>query len=221
MCHRISPLLIEELKAAVEGLRATGHARVPQRDPAQVVPDAYPGKQLPLFTIDAAGELVPTVLTWGFIAPQGAGTRLVFNTRIETALSQARSGRGMWAEAITRGRCLVPVRGFYERLSVSTSEDATKLPRGTQVRFTLPGHRHFLLAGIWQDDRFSVVTTAPNDTVARVHTRMPLVLGPGESSVWLGPDFARLADRSSIILDATPEQAASLASADNQGLSMR
>lgn len=202
MCHRISPLVIEELKAAVEGLRANGHARVPKRDPALVVPDAYPGKQMPLFTVDAAGALLPTILTWGFDAPQGSGSKLVFNTRIETALSQARSGRGLWAEPITLGRCLVPVRGFYERQTVSSSSVDIQVPRGAQVRFTLPGHQVFLLAGVWQNDRFSVVTTKPNGCVASVHSRMPLVLGPGESSVWLGPDYAQLADRSGIILDS-------------------
>lgn len=36
--------------------------------------------------------------------------------------------------------------------------------------------------------------------------RMPLVLGPGESGVWLGPDFARFADRSAIQLTAEPER---------------
>lgn len=204
MCHRISPLLIEELRAAVEGLRTTGHARVPRRDPAQVVPDAYPGKQMPLFTIDADGSLIPTMLTWGFDAPQGGKAKYVFNTRIETALAQARSGHGLWAKPITLGRCLVPVRGFYERQTVTGTVEGM-VPRGGQVRFTLPGHQVFLLAGVWENDRFSVVTTAPNASMASVHSRMPLVLGPGESSLWLGPDYARLADRSMIRLDAEPE----------------
>lgn len=52
----------------------------------------------------------------------------------------------------------------------------------------------------------SIVTTAPNASVAHVHDRMPLVLGPGESGVWLGPDFDRLADRSAIQLAAEPER---------------
>ncbi len=205
MCHRISPLLIEELRAAVEGLRATGHARVPRRDPAQVVPDVYPGRQMPLFTIDAGGELVPTMLTWGFDAPQGSASKFVFNTRIETALAQARSGRGLWAQPIALGRCLVPVRGFYERQTVTGESSGGLVPRGGQVRFTLPGHHVFLLAGVWENDRFSVVTTAPNADVAPVHSRMPLVLGPGESSIWLGPDYAQLADRSMMKLAAEPE----------------
>ena len=60
------------------------------------------------------------------------------------------------------------------------------------------------MAGICEAGRFSVVTTAPNKDVSPVHNRMPLVLGPGESSLWLGSDFARLADRSGIALDVLP-----------------
>jgi hypothetical protein len=33
------------------------------------------------------------------------------------------------------------------------------------------------------------------------------VLAPGESRMWLGPDFARLANRSTIKLVAQPEEA--------------
>lgn len=200
MCHRISPLVIAELKAALEELGESGHARVPRRDPGVVVPDVYPGRQLPLFVPNATGGLEAVELTWGFDAPPSSRSRYVFNTRIETALSQARSGKGLWAAPITLGRCLVPVRGFYERFTRSSDRC------GTQWRFTYPGHGVFLLAGVWQGDRVSVVTTVPNADVSPIHSRMPLVLAPGESSIWLGSDYARLADRSAVRLTATEEQ---------------
>lgn len=199
MCHRVSPLVIQELRAALGELEQGRPARVPRRDPSVVVPDVYPGKQLPLFVPDASGALEAIELTWGFDAPAGHA-KLVFNTRIETALQQARSGRGLWAAPIMHGRCLVPVRGFYEHWTRSAPR------RGMQVRFELPGHTVFLLAGVWEGDRLSIVTTEPNASVAPVHSRMPLVLGPGESSIWLGPHFARLADRSTLSLAATPEE---------------
>ncbi len=65
----------------------------------------------------------------------------------------------------------------------------------------------FLLAGIAQEGRFSIVTTAPNRWVAPVHNRMPLVLGPGESRVWLEGDFGALADRGTVELEAKPSGA--------------
>lgn len=198
MCHKMMPLLMYELRAALDEMARSNHARVPRRSTEMVVPDAYPGQQVPLFVSDDAGNLCAVELTWGFAAPAGGTSKLVFNTRIETALSQARSGEGLWADAILHGRCLVPVRGFYERWTRSEE-------RRPEVRFTLPGRQVFLLAGVCQDGRFSVVTTRPNADVAPVHQRMPLVLGPGESSAWLGEGFPALADRSGIRLEATPK----------------
>ena len=199
MCHRISPLLIEELREALGELRESGHPRVPRRSPGLVVPDAYPGRQLPLFVTNEHGELEAVELVWGFNTVVGGKEKLVFNTRSETAPSQARAGRGLWAEPLLHGRCLVPVRAFYESWTVGPPR------RGAQVRFTSPAHQVFLLAGVWQDERLSVVAASLKASVAPMHTRMPLVLGPGESSVWLGPNYAELADRSGIVLEAVPE----------------
>lgn len=131
----------------------------------------------------------------------------MFNTRIESTLEQPRLGRrGMWAKAIAHGRCLVPVRAFYESHATEKAvSECTGKPVKRQYRFRLPGARAFLLAAVQQDGLFSVVTTAPNASVAPVHDRMPLVLGPGESSVWLGSEFAPLADRRSVSLTSCPE----------------
>lgn len=112
----------------------------------------------------------------------------------------------MWANAIARGRCLVPVWAFYEghRTETELSVKTGKLVR-RQYRFRLQHAGAFLLAGVQQEGQLSIVTTQPNAAVSPVHDRMPLVLGAGESSIWLGADFATLADRSAIQLTAIPE----------------
>lgn len=55
------------------------------------------------------------------------------------------------------------------------------------------------------EGQLSIVTTVPNADVALARDRMSLVLGPGESGVWLGLDFARLAYRGGIQLATEPE----------------
>ena len=213
MCHRMSPLLLRELQEGLRYMEATGRATVPRREPGTAVPDAYPGTQVPLFVPDGDGGLVATELFWGFEglpSRGGAAPRRVFNTRIETALSQARTGRGMWARPISVGRCLVPVRAFYEWWT-EPDPDAPVRADGSrarrEVRYGLSGHRIFLMACVRDEGHFSVVTTAPNADVAPVHNRMPLVLAPGESRVWLGPDYATLADRGSVRLDSAVDGA--------------
>ncbi len=46
---------------------------VPRRDPSTVVPDAYPGTQVPLFVPDEKDGLTARELTWGF-QPKGGGS---------------------------------------------------------------------------------------------------------------------------------------------------
>ena len=194
MCVRFSPLTAEEARAVLDA-RGTGRHGIRFIEHPDPIHDARPGSQVPLFVPDGAGGLRVATLEWGF--PLNGKPHAVFNTRIESALDQLRRGRrGMWAKAIAEGRCLVPVRAFYEsHATEKVLSEKTGRPVRRQYRFRLPGARAFLLAAVQQDGRFSIVTTAPNASVAPIHDRMPLVLRPGESSVWLSPNFSSITNR--------------------------
>ena len=49
-----------------------------------------------------------------------------------------------------------------------------------KYHFRLPGQDRLYLAGLWNtfqgEERFVVLTTAPNDTIINVHDRMPVLL---------------------------------------------
>ena len=205
MCVRFSPLTAEEAQGVLDARGGGRHAiaRVDESDPLR---DARPGSAVPLFVPGDDGALRVATLEWGF--PLDGRPHAVFNTRIESAIEQLRRGRrGMWAKAIAYGRCLVPVRAFYEsHATEQVVSERTGRPVRRQYRFRLPGARAFLLAAVQEEGHFSVVTIRPNADVALVHDRMPLVLGPGESSVWLGPGFASLAERSRPRLESEPER---------------
>lgn len=131
----------------------------------------------------------------------------MLNTGIDSILEQLCLGRpGAWARTTTEGRCLVPMQTLCEgHMTEKVESNRVGRPIRHQRPFCLPGDRAFPLAAVREGNRFSIVTTVPNASVVPVHDRMPLVLGPGESSVWLGPDFATLADRSALRLDSEPE----------------
>lgn len=211
MCVRFSPITKAEAEAIVSAMHSQGRAPAPpDGDRLDPIHDAYPGAQVPLFVSDSAGRLQVACLTWGF--PFDGKANAVFNTRIESALEQLRRGRrGMWAKAIRDGRCLVPVRAFYEAHATEriVNEETGKAVR-RQYRFRMPGARVFLLAGVQLDGCFSIVTTEPNASVAPIHDRMPLVLGPGESKIWIRQGFTELADRSPIALVPEAEQSRDL-----------
>lgn len=160
--------------------------------------DAYPRSQVPVITVSPEDALVMQMLNWGFTVP--GRTNVIFNTRIETAASLP-----LWQDAIASRRCLVPARSFFERhrtehgISPTTGKAVKQLER-----FDAPEGDLLFLAGIWQGTEFSVMTTAPNASVAPVHDRMPLVVRADEVRTWLFGDYASLADRSTIALDAHP-----------------
>ncbi len=208
MCHHIEPIDYDELGEALARWNLGGRALTQRRS---APPDAYPGSKVAVALPVYDKGLQAAVLTWGFSRPQPAAenpaarkrNQPLFNTRLETAVEQARTGRGLWAEAIARGRCLVPVRAFYEWDGRAEASGSGGTPK-RECRFTVPGGGVFLLAGLAQEDRFSIVTTTPNHWVAPVHNRMPLVLGPGESRLWLEGDFEALADRGTVELETSP-----------------
>lgn len=236
MCKRIEPLTLAEAEEALANRARGGRAVFGRRAGGTGVDggarrDAYPGSEVPVFAPQEDGRLKAVLAKWGFwgqrpsdpTGPQVAGAtggpapKLVFNTRLNTAARQLRDGCGLWAQAIAHGRCLVPVRAFYEQSATETAASPlTGKPIRKPYRFTLAGSSVFLLAGIAEDGRFSIVTTEPNAQVAAVHNRMPLVLGPGESAAWLAGDLDRLADRSGVRLDVTGEGDAPNGSGDAQ-----
>ena len=205
MCMRMCALTHEEAQGVLDARSHAGAHALTEVENFADVQDAYPGSTVAAYVRADSEALMTVDVTWGF--PMKDKPHAVFNTRLETALSQAREGRGMWSSAILGGRCLVPVRAFYETHGTEhvKSERTGKMVR-RQYRFRLPGVRAFLLAGVYEDGCLSIVTVEPNAAVAPVHNRMPLVLGPGESNVWLGPDFASLADRSGVNLQVEPER---------------
>lgn len=186
-----------------------------------------------------SGDLERVDLLWGVDVSWKRG--LVFNARIESALS----GSGLWSEAIENGRCIVPVRAFYETRNVESLPAAMDAeqgvlgiesgrvsaavslsrPRGRklQYRFANASGTALLLAGLRLGDRFVLVTCEPDAVVGRVHNRMPLSLTAPEALAWLdGSADARalLARRAPVPLEAQEERPPTKRPADSDQLSL-
>ena len=87
-------------------------------------------------------------------------------------------------------RCLVLADGFYEW----KTEGKKKLP----YRFVLLNRKAFAFAGLWSQwksedkkevyESFTILTTTPNEQVATLHNRMPVILTKEEEKLWLADD---------------------------------
>lgn len=186
-----------------------------------------------------SGDLERVDLLWG--VDVSWKRELVFNARIESALS----GSGLWSEAIENGRCIVPVRAFYETRNVESLPAAMDAeqgvlgiesgrvsaavslsrPRGRklQYRFANASGTALLLAGLRLGDRFVLVTCEPDAVVGRVHNRMPLSLTAPEALAWLdGSADARalLARRAPVPLEAQEERPPTKRPVDSDQLSL-
>lgn len=149
MCHRFEMVSGEEADAVLDWLRAVRRALASGAGAATVVPpafgrpvdvpfdalDCYPGAESSgivmegervegdlvsdgeggSFAGDCGGDLARIDLLWGVDVSWKRG--LVFNARIESALS----GSGLWSDAVEGGRCIVPVRAFYETRNVENA----------------------------------------------------------------------------------------------------
>ena len=218
MCGRFEVLSWDEVADVVRVLEAVSPVTVLPNWPARLVgvagavpTDAVPGSAVDVVVADSRGMLSTSCLTWGFAAEWSQ--RPVYNTRLEKAMGP---NPGMWAGPISRGRCVVPARGFFETHATETVR-SPKTGRNIKrrYRFGPENEAPLLLAGVRDETCFSVVTTSPNAVVSPVHDRMPLVLSPQEAVWWLRapwPDFAngwhRLANRGDVALTSCPVQPA-------------
>jgi putative SOS response-associated peptidase YedK len=127
------------------------------------------------------------LLRWGLVPhwaqDPSVGNRMI-NARAETAAE-----RPAFRDAMKRRRCLVPADGFYEWKAPTTGK--RKQPHLIRMKDDRP----FAFAGLWEcwghgADRvesFTILTTSPNELVAPIHDRMPVIVAPGDYDRWLDP----------------------------------
>jgi putative SOS response-associated peptidase YedK len=136
----------------------------------------------PLLRLEGHGVRRLELGRWGFVRE---GRPLLINARAETARF-----RDAFRTAFAHERCVVPADGFYEWSSADREGRPFWLHR--------TDGKLLLFAGLYEElpgaaeRRFTVLTTAPNTAVARVHDRMPAVLAPDEAALWLAEGPTRL-----------------------------
>ncbi len=193
MCGRF---LLSDPEAVIQGLFGV----IP---PAGLGPryNIAPSQQVPVFRRTGPGRSPEiTLLRWGLV-PNWAkdpsiGNRLV-NARAETAAEKP-----SFRSALRRRRCLIPAEGFYEWQRV----DGRKQPWLIRRR----GGGGFAMAGLWEAWRgsagpletFTILTTRPNEVVAPLHDRMPVIVSPESFPLWLDPELQDPEILSSLLVPA-------------------
>lgn len=127
-------------------------------------------------------------LRWGLI-PSWAKDPKIGNQCIN-AKAETVAEKPSFRSAFKKRRCLVIATGFYEW----QVQGRTKQPMWIGLR----NKRPFALAGLWEHwkpaegeplETCTIITTAPNDLMASIHNRMPVILAPSSYDQWLDQTF--------------------------------
>jgi putative SOS response-associated peptidase YedK len=146
-----------------------------------------PGATMPVVVRDDTNRV--ELMKWGLIPFWAKDPKLSYktiNARAETVASSP-----AFREAFRRRRCLVPAGGFFEWRNTERG----KLPYFIHLKQS----ELFAFAGlydVWKDAEgnelrtYTIITTIPNDLVAPIHSRMPVILHRDDEAMWLDPKMS-------------------------------
>lgn len=144
-----------------------------------------PQQNVPVI-IEPASNRVLDSFRWGLVP--GWAKDVAVGQKMINARSETLTEKPSFRTALVRRRCLIPADGFYEW---ERHADGSRHP----VHFRVGGGDPFAFAGLWEEWRdpvsddllrtCTIITTSANETVGRVHDRMPVILARDAEDVWL------------------------------------
>ncbi|TQR38516.1 SOS response-associated peptidase [Brevibacillus brevis] len=156
--------------------------------------EVIPFDMQPRYNI-APGQLIPAIISdqgkrrigqlkWGLVPSwaqdEKSGYKMI-NARSET-LTEKPAFRRLFE----RKRCIIPADGFYEWQQRESGKQAMRIMMKTGEPFAFAG-----LFDTWTSPEgeklhsCTIITTKPNDVVADIHDRMPVILNEQDEAIWL------------------------------------
>jgi putative SOS response-associated peptidase YedK len=141
-------------------------------------------------------------LPWGLV-PHWAKD-LKMRSRMINARAEAVAILPAFRDAFKSRRCIIPASGFYEWLQTGAAKQPYAIvPEGDPL---------FAFAGLWESWRdrsagegsewirtCTIITAEPNELVAPIHNRMPVILPREAWSAWLGEQPASAAELQALL----------------------
>lgn len=145
--------------------------------------NAAPMQQIPA-VINTGSSNKLGELRWGLVPSWAKDDKIgskMINARAESLLEKPSFKR-----LVSSRRCIIPSDGFYEWKAQGSSKQPMRIVMRDEGIFSMAG-----LYDIWMDpegNRLStctIITTTPNDLMAEIHNRMPVILKPEDETEWL------------------------------------
>ena len=134
---------------------------------------------------DHGNELA--IARWGLIPHWAKDLKIGYSTI--NARSETAASKPAFRDAFKKRRCLVLADGLFEWQRNGKDK--------TPYLIRLKGGGPFAFAGLWSTWRppegeeltsYTIMTTEPNELMAEIHNRMPVILGVDDHDRWLDLD---------------------------------
>ncbi|MEZ0090439.1 SOS response-associated peptidase [Streptacidiphilus sp. EB129] len=158
-------------------------------------------------------------LRWGLVPSWAKSADVavkMFNARAESVHEKP-----AYRHPFASRRCIVPADGYYEWLTMPSRPGTPRSALRKQPYFITPADGSVLaMAGLyefWRDPQIreqddpaawwctcTIVTTAAEPALARIHDRMPLMLRPDSWDDWLDPSLTDLDEARALLAPPPP-----------------
>jgi putative SOS response-associated peptidase YedK len=123
---------------------------------------------------------------WGLI-PKWVKKPVDFSANLFNARAETVSEMKSFKRPFQSQRCLVPASGFYEWKKLEGSKQPYFIHHEDGEPLAFAG-----LYDHWRNEdseiySYTILTTSPNEVMADLHDRMPVILEPDDFDLWLGP----------------------------------
>lgn len=143
-----------------------------------------PGTDIPAIRQSPEGKRVLHLLRWGLVPHWAKDASL--GAKLNNARGESVAEKPSFRDAFKRRRCLIPASGFYEWQAAGNAKQPYYI--------SLKSNEPLALGGLWESWKapdgtllrtVCIVTTGPNATMAPIHDRMPVIVGPDDWQEWL------------------------------------
>lgn len=150
-----------------------------------------------LAVIDHDGERHLDAFFWGLIPSWAKEAKI--GSRMINARAETLADKNAYKPSFKKRRCIIPADGFYEWQKLDDTGAPKKKVRKQPMFMRSVDGSPLAFAGLWSVWRgpdkeqeplrsVTIITTTPNDTMAPIHDRMPVILGRDDWSTWLDRD---------------------------------
>ncbi len=176
MCGRYSLHASPEVVSLLFGL-----SQVPAYQPRYNI-----APTMPVLIIRKEGA---AMVKWGLVPRWAKDLKgnPAMGARMNNARAETVAEKPSFRDAYRSRRCLIPASGFYEWQEVPGTK--AKQPWYIHPR----AQELFAFAGLWESwngpggvlETCAIVTTEPNEVMAPIHERMPVIVAPADYGRWL------------------------------------